>query len=213
MGNKKSVIILGAGGHAQVVADIFLLEEKYTIVGFLDDDQALHNQTIMDIPVLGSMDQLGDFQHEHIFIAIGDNKIRAALFSKLAQAGESIINAIHPRSIISPSVQIGTGVLICAGVIINPGTVIEDNAILNTGCIVDHHNIIQKHVHLAPGCKLGGDVSVGTGSLVGIGATVMPQLEIGKWSEVGAGAVVTKNIKDDITVIGVPARDINEGQG
>jgi acetyltransferase-like isoleucine patch superfamily enzyme len=53
---------------------------------------------------------------------------------------------------------------------------------------------------------MGGDVSVGAGSLIGIGAIVMPQRWVGTWSTVGAGALVHRNVPDDAVVVGVPAR-------
>ena len=62
------------------------------------------------------------------------------------------------------------------------------------------------YVHIAPGANLGGDVVVGRGTLIGIGAAVMPQLQLGEWSTIGAGAVVTKNVPAMVTAVGVPAQ-------
>ncbi len=66
--------------------------------------------------------------------------------------------------------------------------------------------IVADHAHIAPGAHLGGDVRIGEGAFVGIGATVMPQRSIGAWSIVGAGALVHRDIPDRATAIGVPAR-------
>jgi FlaA1/EpsC-like NDP-sugar epimerase len=53
------VLILGAGGHAQVVADILLRAHEAGAnckpIGFLDDDPALAGTAIMDLPVLGTI--------------------------------------------------------------------------------------------------------------------------------------------------------------
>jgi acetyltransferase-like isoleucine patch superfamily enzyme len=53
---------------------------------------------------------------------------------------------------------------------------------------------------------MGGDVRIGEGALIGIGAVVLPRVSIGAWSTVGAGAVVTKDVPAGTTVVGVPAR-------
>lgn len=207
------VIILGAGGHAQVVADVLLRARQaganYEPIGFLDDDPRLTGTMILGLPVLGTIAQLTEFSHDAILVAIGDNEIRARIFEIARACGERAITAVHPAAVLASDVCLGEGVVICAGVVINTGTVIGNNVILNTGCTVDHHNRIGDHAHIAPGVHLGGNVTVGEGTLVGIGAIVLPGCTIGAWSVIGAGSVVTKNIPAYVTAVGVPARVIH----
>jgi sugar O-acyltransferase (sialic acid O-acetyltransferase NeuD family) len=210
---KTRVLILGAGGHAQVVADILLRMQdeaaKFTPTGYLDDDPALKGQRLLGLPVLGRLTRLFEIPHEAVLVAIGDNATRQSIFDQLLIQGERSIIARHPSAVIAPDVRIGPGTMICAGVVVNPGSTIGANVILNTGCTVGHHNHIGDHAHIAPGVHLGGgDVHIGEGTLVGIGATVMPQRQVGAWSIVSAGAVVHSDVKDGIVVAGVPARAI-----
>lgn len=206
------VIILGAGGHAQVVADILLRAYEAGAncepIGFLDDDPSLVGVMILGLPVLGLIAELDKFTHDAIIIAIGDNRTRSHIFEVMQMRGEQILNAVHPTAVLAPDIHLGKGIVICAGVVVNTGTVIGDNVILNTGCTVDHHNRIGDHVHIAPGVHLGGNVTIGEGTLVGIGAIVLPGRTIGVWSVIGAGSVVTKDIPDHVTAVGVPARVI-----
>jgi sugar O-acyltransferase (sialic acid O-acetyltransferase NeuD family) len=208
----QRVLTLGAGGHAQVVADILLRSREaginHNLVGFLDDAPSLTGTTIMGLPVLGTIAQLGKFNHDAIIVAIGDNRTRACIFESVRARGEKIVSAIHPAAVVAPDVRLGEGVMICAGVVVNTGTVIGDNVILNTGCTVDHHNYIGDHAHIAPGVHLGGDVTIGEGTLIGIGATVTPQCTVGSWSVVCAGSVVTKDVPPCATAAGMPARVI-----
>ena len=67
---------------------------------------------------------------------------------------------------------------------------------------------IGDYAHLAPGCTLGGDVTLGEVAFLGIGARVIPGIRIGRWSVIGAGSVVTKDIPDNCTAVGVPAKVI-----
>ena len=206
------VLIIGAGGHAQVVADILFQAQKHgaevDVVGYLDDNPALHGRELLGRPVWGGIDMLDRVPHDGVIVAIGDNATRARLFAWLKQREERLINAIHPAATIAPHVQLGEGVMIAAGVVVNTGTIIGHNVILNTGCTVDHHNRIEDHVHIAPGAHLGGDVSIGEGTLVGLGALVLPQRQIGAWTVVGAGAVVTRSLPSRVVAVGVPARII-----
>ncbi|MEM4721642.1 MAG: acetyltransferase [Candidatus Methanomethylicaceae archaeon] len=208
------VIIIGAGGHGQIVADILLQDYNrggtYKPIGFLDDDKNLIGKIILGLQVFGSISKLYKFNHDGVVVAIGENDTRARIFQELKKNKKQIVKAIHPSAVIASDVQLGEGVMICAGVIVNTGTIIGDNVILNTGCTVDHHNQIGNHVHLAPGVHLGGNVTIGDGTLVGIGSTVIPGRRIGEWSIIGAGSVVTNDIPPNTTAVGVPARVIKE---
>lgn len=208
----QRVVILGAGGHGQVVADILLQAaragEPVQPVAYLDDDTSLYGQSFLGIPVRGGVAELTSIPHDAVVIAIGNNHTRHILFNQLQECGEHFIIARHPHTTIAPDVIIGSGTMICAGVIINTGSYIGANVILNTGSTIDHHNQIGDHVHVAPGVHLGGAVTLGTGCLIGIGATVMPQRSVGEWSKVGAAALVQRDLPDHIVAVGIPARPI-----
>jgi sugar O-acyltransferase (sialic acid O-acetyltransferase NeuD family) len=210
------ILIIGAGGHGQVVADIFACMREtlpdLQVAGYLDDAADLHGKVLGGIPVLGPLSRLSEIPHDAVILAIGDNRIRAMLFDHLRNTEEHFITARHPKSVIAANVDIGLGCMICAGVIVNTGAKVGDNVILNTGCTVDHHNHVESHVHVAPGAHLGGDVAVGEGVLIGLGAGVMPRCKIGRWTVVGAGAIVHRNLPDSITVAGVPARVVRRAK-
>lgn len=208
----RKVIIIGAGGHGQVVADILLRPENnkagYQPIGFLDDNPKLAGKTILHLPVLGPVSSLEKHDFDEVIVAIGNNETRMKIFDSLRAKSVKLANALHPHGSIAASAELGKGVMVCAGAVINPASVVGDNVILNTGCTIDHHNRIDAHAHIAPGVHLGGEVEIGEGALVGIGATVLPGCVIGAWAIVGAGAVVTKNVPAHVTVVGVPARII-----
>lgn len=208
------VLIIGAGGHGQVVADILLrmrdVEATVIPIGFLDDRRDLLGQTLLEMPVLGGIADFHSIQHDAAIVAIGANEPRKRVSMMLQQEGELFALARHPKSILAPDVQIGAGSMICPGAVVNTGTLIGESVILNTGCTVDHHNHIGKYVHIAPGTHLGGEVEVGEGALIGIGATVMPGKRVGAWSIVGAGALVQQDVPEHTLVVGVPARAIRK---
>lgn len=209
------ILILGAGGHAQVVADMLLQTreagQKIVPIGYLDDNPALHGKMLLNLPVLGDISVLEKIPHEAVVIAIGNNQMRRRLAEDLVLANETFLIARHPSSVIAPDVRIGPGTMICAGAIVNTGSAIGAHVILNTGCTVDHHSVVGDYVHIAPGVHMGGEVVIEEGALIGIGATIAPRMSVGAWATVGAGAVVTKPVPPGVTVVGVPAKPLQKG--
>lgn len=211
------VLIVGAGGHGQVVADaLWRAWERDRAVrplGYVDDNPTLNGRKLVDIPVLGRLADLAAIAHDGVVVAVGDNRIRQRIFEDLTRRGEHFIIAKHPSAIVAPDVTIGRGSVLCAGVIVNVGSMIGDNVILNTGVSVDHHNCIGNHAHLGPGVHIGGTVTVDEGALIGLAASVLPGTSIGAWSVVGAGACVTQSVNAGVTVVGIPARGIPHDRG
>lgn len=205
------VLIIGAGGHGQVVADALVCASEVGDVrpiGFLDDRPDLLGERFLGLPVLGPVDTFREHPDAGFVVAIGDNTTRSSFAKRLLRHGRVLVSAVHPSAVIAGGVEIEPGAMICAGVVVNTGARIGESVILNTGCTVDHHCRVDRCAHIAPGANLGGDVHVGEGALVSIGAVVIPGRTIGRWAVIGAGGVVTRDAQPGTTVVGRPARPI-----
>jgi sugar O-acyltransferase (sialic acid O-acetyltransferase NeuD family) len=207
------VLIIGAGGHGQVVADILQAQrtagERVAVVGYVDDDDSLRQKLRLGIVVLGRIATIPEIDHDALIVALGDNGRRAKLQERTSKPGVRFAIARHPSAIVASGATVGEGSMICARAVVGCESRIGRGVILNTASTVDHHASIGDFVHIAPGVHLGGDVSVGDEALVGLGAVVLPGLRIGSRAVVGAGAVVTRNVPAGATVTGVPANLIS----
>ncbi len=205
-----NVLIIGCGGHAQVVADILMRArdagEGIKPIGCLDDDSSIDDHAVLGLPILGCTTDIAHIAHDALVVAIGNNRTRQGLFDALQRQGKRFIVARHPSAVIAPDVRVGPGTVICAGAVVNPGSIIGANVILNVGCTVDHGNYVRDHAHIAPGVHMGGGVQIGKGTLVGIGSTVLPGRHVGAWSVVGGGTVVLDDIPEGAVAVGVPGR-------
>lgn len=205
------IVIVGAGGHGTVVADILLRMREAGAaiepVAFVDDEPPADRTQILSLPVLpGGIRTLASLGHDAAIVAIGDNATRRRIAETLRRAGTKLACAQHPSSIVSPDAHIEEGAMICAGAAVAPGSRIGLGTIVNTLASVDHHTRVGDYAHIAPGVHLGGDVCIGDGTLVGIGASVRPGRRVGRRVVIGAGAVVVSDVPDEVVTLGVPAR-------
>ncbi len=201
----NKLIILGAGGHGRVVADIALKSRRWKQIAFLDDDSSL--QSFLGINVIGAMNSMEQYlENCEVFVAVGNNKIRQKVFIDLEEMGAKIPTIIHPDSSIGSNVTIGKGTVIMPGVVINCNSTIGKGCIINTCASVDHDNIICDYVHLSPGVHTAGTVQVGKGTWIGICASIRNDIQIVDNCIIGAGTVVVKDIMESGTYVGNPVK-------
>ena len=208
-GPVRPVIIIGAGGHGKVVADI-VQKSGDRVAGFLDD-HAKPGGRFIGLPVFGAVDQYQRYRETAAFvIAVGNAAAREEIAEKLR--GAAWYTAVHPSAVIAGiGVCIGEGTVVAANAVINAGSRIGRHCIINTAAVVEHDNIIEDFAHISVGAKLAGTVRIGKGSWIGIGASVRNNLNIcGGWM-IGAGAAVVQNIDKAGTYTGVPARMLKRG--
>lgn len=198
---SHKLVIIGAGGHGKVVADI-AVKSGYEIVGFLDEDPTIG--TCCGHPILGGMEQVSRYRDECCFvIAIGSNEARRAIAARYDVEWATLI---HPAAVIGMDVKIGVGTVVMATAVISPAATVGAHCIINTGAVVEHDNYLGDFVHIAPKVALGGTVCVGSGTQIGIGACVKNNTTITENVQIGAGAVVIHSIEESGIYAGVPAR-------
>ncbi len=201
MHNK--LIIIGAGGHGRVVADIAQKTANYEEIVFLDD---------ADISFSGKHKVIGKIEayksclnEADFFVALGDNELRKRVFNSLASQNANIPTFVHPNATVAEDVTLGKGTAVIAGAVINCGTVIGDAVIVNTCSSVDHDCVVGSYSHIAVGARITGEAKIGECVFVGANAVVVPDVFVCEGSVIGAGAVVIRNITEKGVYVGIPA--------
>jgi serine O-acetyltransferase len=103
---------------------------------------------------------------------------------------------IHSGLELSPRTQIGPGVYIAhfGPTVIHPNTIAGSNLTLLQGVTIGEHNngvpILGNNVAIATGAKVIGGITIGNNVTI------------------GAGAVVIKDVPNDSTVVGIPAKPV-----
>ncbi|WP_298916290.1 acetyltransferase [uncultured Algimonas sp.] len=200
------VVILGAGGHARVLADV-LKRSGNAALGFIDRDPGAPG-------VVGTDAQLGSLadthQDLHFIVGVGSVRgghgLREKLWTMALEAGLEPMSAVHPAAILAGDVTLGAGTVVMAGAILNPGVCTGVNVIVNTGAVLDHDVKLGDHVHVAPGCTLSGGVEIGDHSLLGTATVARQSARVGSNVTIGAGSLLLGDYADDRTYFGRPAK-------
>lgn len=202
----KRLWVIGSGGHARVVIDTALTVGDIEIAGVLDDDQERIGQHVFGIEIVRPItrESIASFDIEYAVIAIGSNRARATV-AELVSGAVSWTTLVHPCAYVVGHTRIGDGTVLVAGAILQPASTLGDHVILNTHASVDHDSVTGDYAHIAPGAHLAGDVRLGSGAFIGLEAGVIPGLEVGEWTTVGAGSMVIRDVAPHATVVGVPA--------
>lgn len=194
------LIIIGASGHGKVVADI-AKKSGYTDIVFLDNDKNI--KYCAGYPILGPDLVTSEFEGD-LFVAVGNSEVRKKLMNRYSERTFPVL--IHPSAVIAEGVDIGRGSVVMAGAVINSEAKIGQGVIINTSSSVDHDCIVNDYSHISVGAHLCGTVIIGESTWVGVGAVVSNNIKICANTVIGAGAVVIKDIMEQGTYIGVPAR-------
>ncbi len=203
------LVVVGAGGHGKVVADI-LLAAGERVTGFLDDDARATGTRVLDLPVLGTREWLASAPGARVALGVGNNSTRERVARACLDAGAVLVTAVHPRAVVSASARLEDGVVVMALCVLNPDAIVRQGAILNTAAVIEHDCEIGAFAHVSPKAALAGACKVGARAHIGIGATLLPGMTVGDDAVVGGGAVVTKHVPAGVVVVGAPARILRQ---
>lgn len=198
---NKKLLIIGAGGHGKVVADI-ASKNGYDQIEFLDDTGKTHCGIY---PVVGESPDVHNFDCD-VIVAIGDCPARKHIQESIPEDRFPVL--IHPDAVVADTATIGAGTVVMACAVINPYSVIGKGCIINTASIAGHDTKIGDFCHIASGARVAGWTEVGELTWVGLGSSIIDHLHIASNCMIGAGAVVIKDITNSGTYVGVPARKI-----
>ena len=199
----KEVVIIGAGGHGKVVADIVRANDDL-VVGFLDDAGKGEK-------IIGKVSDCVNFSDKYFIIGIGNNSVR----KKIAESYPNLMwyTAIHPSAVVSETAKIEEGAVVGAKAVINADASVGRHSIINTAAVIEHDNTIGDFCHISPGAILCGTVKVGECTHIGAGAVVKNNISIGDNITVGIGAAVVKNLTAEGVYAGVPAKIMRGERG
>jgi sugar O-acyltransferase (sialic acid O-acetyltransferase NeuD family) len=206
-------VIWGSAGHAKVLSSI-IKQLNGRVVAIFDNNTGVVS-VLRGVPLYNGIRGFEKWlseepEHRKVIgmVAIGgsNGRYRLNLNDLFKRSGLQMEALVHPQAFVCETAQIGKGTQVLAKAVVAADSKIGEACIINHCASVDHECVIGNGVHLAPGVTLCGCVKIENFVMIGAGTVVLPRVDIGKNTIVGAGSVVTHNLPDNIVAVGSPAR-------
>ena len=203
----RELLILGVGVHgaemAEIVERVNQAQPTWNLLGFLSADGKAVGEDRNGHPVLGTLDDLGRYPNACL---VPDNEwSRSAAVPR-----ERLVSLIDPSSFVSRTATIGGGCVIYPHCFVGLNATLGDYVFCLSGCVINHDDVIQDRVVLASKVSLAGFVHVEPDCYLGQGCTIRQFQRIGQGSLVGMGAVVVADVEPNNVMVGNPAKKLRD---
>lgn len=210
------MLIIGAKGFAKEILEVCHQNNDLENLCFYDDvNDDVSGKLYDKFPILKSTEEAKEYfenTDNRFTIGIGNPILRKKLYDKFTDLGGTLTSTVSYKADIgSYGITIGKGANILDGVKISNDVNLGLATIVYYNSIITHDVFIGDFVEISPNVKILGRAKIGNFSQLGAGATILPDITIGNNVIIGAGSVVIKNIPDDCTAVGIPAKIIKQG--
>ena len=202
------IAILGAGGFGRevnlIIQQLIKKYNDYNFLGFFDEaDKSKEFGKYF----LGDLERLNTWPNRiSIAVSVGDGRVRKQLVDKITNSNVDFAKLISPYALLNDVMKIGKGSIICAGANFTTNIQVDDFVVVNLNATIGHDSHLSNFSSVMPGANLAGNVTLKEAAFVGSGANVLNGLYLGEASVLGAGAVLTKNLENFKTAVGIPAK-------
>lgn len=207
---KTPLLLIGGGGHCASVIDVVESTGSYEIVGIVEAPGAEYKE-LMGYSVVGTDDDLESLiqQTPNCVITVGQLEtagLRKKLYDRALALGAHLPVIVSPLARVARQSEIGAGTVVMHFALVNSLAKIGHNCIINNYASIEHGASIGAHSHLSTRSTVNGDCHIGHSCFLGSSATVLQGRSIVPETVIGAAALVTQDITQAGTYIGVPAQ-------
>lgn len=206
------LLIVGAGGFARETAAAVhaINDQKKTLrlLGYLDDNPALHGTVRGGVTILGGSSMVDDFPEAAVVVCVAsprDQLVRARVVQRLGLPSHRYATLVHPSASVGSGCVIGPGSVLLAQTVLTADVTVGAHVAVMPQTVLTHDDVIERYATLASGVRLGGGVRLGEGCYIGAGAMLREGITVGEGALVGMGSTVLRDVPAGEVWIGSPA--------
>lgn len=196
----KKIILAGNAVTADILNGYLAQDNRYQVMGLTVDDAFVDRGGLHDFDAipLSRLHATYSPQDHSIVMAMGYrdlNRSRESMFYRLKEIGYSIETYVHPDARVYTQHALGEGVIVLPSTVIEPHVRVGANTMVWANVTLGHHSTIGDHCWIASDAVVAGQTEVKHNSFVGVNATIVDEVIIEEYCIIGAGALITKNVK------------------
>jgi sugar O-acyltransferase (sialic acid O-acetyltransferase NeuD family) len=216
----KDIVVLGAAATSHSIMDalesVNQLQPAWNILGFVDDNPALHGTEVYGYGVLGGSELVlkPEFRYASVVIGVaneGQLLIRKKISERLGLPPERYPVIVHPSASVSPKARLGPGCVVLFGTRCSGGAKLGSHVVVLEGSCIGHDCEISSFATVCCHATVGAYVRMGEGAFISTGAHLRVGISVGAESKVGMGSVALRNVPAGKTVFGNPAAVLDLG--
>ena len=205
--SNKSLILVGAGGHAMACIDAIESQGVYSILGLIGITAEI-GKFVCGYPILGSDQDLKQMvgKADYALVAVGaidEPERRRTLIGKVVQLGFLSPIVIAKSAQVSKHARVDVGAVIMHGAVINAGAQVGQHCVINSQSLIEHEVKIGDYTHVSTGVCINGRATVGESSFVGSGSVIRNNIVVGRNCFIGMSQAVVRNVPDDVRIVDV----------
>jgi len=196
----RDIVIVGTGDQART-AFVYLSEDSsHRVVAFAVHAAHITTPELLGMPVL-PLERITETHppsNYSLFVAIGfqeATRLRTAIYDECHALGYDFISYVSSRASCCGDLKHGKNCFIGDLVGIQPFVKMGDNVVVSSGSLIGHDVSIGDHVFMGPGVVIPGGVTIGANCLIGANSTFRNGITVASDCVIGAGALIMNNTR------------------
>jgi len=216
---KKRLLVIGGHGSGEVAMSVFrdynIVKNEWIIEGFLSDVKT-PGEYLGKYKIVGATEEILDYVNKGYYIHYAlhfhakKKYERVKQFKQFNIPLEANASVVHPKAYINPSTKIGYGVSISPFVYTSISTEVGNYVHIYPHATLSHESVVADFCTVAVHTVVGGRDLLEEGVHAGANSCIREDVKIGRYSILGLGSTVIKDVKEFSIVAGNPAKMIGK---
>lgn len=200
------LILVAASGLAREALEAVRTQDRYDVVGFVDDNPERWGDVLNDVKVLGGLEVVSEHPTAQLLVCAGKGASRQAIVERLGFDDARYATVVHVDARIPASCSVGVGSIVLAGTVLTADVVVGRHVVTMPNVTLTHDDVVEDFATVCANVTLGGSVRVGQRSYLGMSSAVRECVTVGADAVVGMGSVILRSVPDGETWVGNPGR-------